>query len=145
MLLLAALALGTSMASCAAVGSPSAADDPERTRGTAPSEPVTPTVPGTPDPQIGEVPDALMLRILDAAAQRADVDVSAIEVRRAEAVTWPDGSLGCREPGEAYVQVPVDGYHVVLDAAGRELDYRASANGNFRYCENPGPNRPSDG
>ncbi|MGZ8475679.1 MAG: hypothetical protein ACXWWQ_05560 [Candidatus Limnocylindria bacterium] len=85
-----------------------------------------------------------MSRILEAAAGRADVDVDELEVVRAEAVTWPDGSLGCPQRGQSYIQVLIDGYHVVLEAAGEELDYRATSDGSFRYCENPGPLPPRD-
>ncbi len=88
---------------------------------------------------VGEVPDELLDRILADAAERAGVAVDDIEVRRAEEVVWNDGSLGCPEPGMMYTQALVDGYHVVLEADGTELDYRASATGDFRLCESPGP------
>ena len=86
---------------------------------------------------------ALLGQILTNAADRADVDVDDIEVLRAEMVVWNDGSLGCPEPGMMYTQALVDGYHVVLDADGTELDYRATTTGDYRFCENPGP--PSGG
>jgi hypothetical protein len=37
-------------------------------------------------------------------------------VVQAEAVTWPDGALGCPEPGIVYTQALVPGYWVVVEA-----------------------------
>jgi hypothetical protein len=130
------------LAGCAATGAPSrddvASDRPMRTD--PPAEPIpSVSAPGV----VGEVPDALLAQILADAADGAGIDIDDVEVVRAEAVTWNDGSLGCPEPDVMYTQALVDGYHVVLEADGTELDYRATANGDFRRCENPG--RPSGG
>ena len=56
-------------------------------------------------------------------SDRLDVPPEEITVVEALAVTWPDGSLGCPQPGMAYVQVPVDGSLVVLEAGGRRYEY----------------------
>ncbi len=85
----------------------------------------------------GSVPNAILEPILADASERAGVDEDEIELMRGEAVTWTDGSLGCPEPGMMYTQALVDGYHVVLDAGGQELDYRVDRSGGFRLCENP--------
>ena len=87
----------------------------------------------------GEVPDDTLAGILSDAAQRTGLPEDAIEVVRAEAMTWSDGSLGCPEPGMVYTQALVDGFHVVLDAGGEELDYRVGQGGSFRLCENGRP------
>ena len=84
---------------------------------------------------IGEVPEAILDAILADAAQRSGVEADDIAVTRAESVTWSDGSLDCPEPGMSYTQALVDGYHVVLDADGEELDYRVTAAGSFVLCE----------
>ena len=55
----------------------------------------------------------------------------------AHAETFSDGSLGCPEPGMMYTQALVDGYQVVVEANGTQLDYRGSGPGQFRVCENP--------
>lgn len=60
---------------------------------------------------------------------------TAVSVERVERVTWPDGSLGCPEPGELYSQAVVDGFRVILRAAGRPYDYRVGRGGAFRRCE----------
>ena len=52
-----------------------------------------------------------------------DVPTEDITVVKALAVTWPDRSLGCPEPGMAYIQVQVDGALVVLEAGGRRYEY----------------------
>lgn len=68
------------------------------------------------------------------AASRMNVDRAAIEVVRAEPVTWSDGSLGCPAPGMQYTQALVPGYRVLLRAGGEMLDYHAAANGHLALC-----------
>ena len=65
------------------------------------------------------------------------MDPSAVTIVEAKAETFPDGSLGCPEPGMMYTQALVDGYRVIVEANGTQLDYRGSAPGKFRICENP--------
>ena len=98
------------------------------------------TAPATSDPPavIGEIPAAQLDAILRDASDRTGADPADIEISRAEAVTWPDGSLGCPEQGQTYTQALIDGFHVVLDAGGETLDYRATAAGSFRVCEESG-------
>lgn len=57
----------------------------------------------------------------------------------AEAVTWRDGSLGCPRPGMKYTQALVDGMQVVVEAGGRQYDYRFGTGDTPRLCE---PQRP---
>jgi hypothetical protein len=89
----------------------------------------------------GEVPAEIMASIVADAADRAGVDPDEVEVIQAMEVTWSDGSLGCPEPGMSYTQALVDGYHVIVDAGGEQLDYRVAGQGAFRVCEDGG--RPS--
>jgi hypothetical protein len=100
-----------------------------------PVEDVTP-VPPENDARVGEVPDELLTEILRDAEARTDVSPDEIEVVRAEAVTWSDGSLGCPQEGMMYTQALVDGYHVELRADAEDLDYRADGRGSFILCEN---------
>jgi hypothetical protein len=90
-----------------------------------------------PPPVTGGVPAELLDEIIADAAERVGVAVADVAVVRAEAVTWPDGSLGCPEPDMGYTQALVPGYWVVVDAEGQELDYRVGRQGSFRLCENP--------
>jgi hypothetical protein len=110
--------------------------DPDRTL--APDRRPEPVPSSSEPPAVtGEVPGGLLDEIIADAAERLDVEASEIVVVRAEAVTWPDGSLGCPEPGIVYTQALVPGYWVVLDADEQQLDYRVGRQGSFRLCENP--------
>ncbi len=42
-----------------------------------------------------------------------------LELEKAEAVDWPDASLGCPRKGEMYAQVITAGYRVTLRAGGK--------------------------
>lgn len=93
----------------------------------------------------GEVPQDLLSKVLADASDRSGLPVDAISVIRGEFVVWPDGSLGCAVPGEMYTQATVDGYWIVLSATGDEYDYRATATGFFKLCEDDGPPTQPDG
>ncbi len=82
-----------------------------------------------------EVPAELLAEIVDHLVAKTGAERSAIEVLRAEAVTWRDGSLGCPERGMSYMQVLTAGYWVVLGHGGQEHDYRAGRGGSFLLCE----------
>jgi hypothetical protein len=100
-----------------------------------------PTMPdATPTPPAG-MPAGLFIEMLEQAAAIAGVTAAEVSVQRAQAVTWNDGSLGCPEPGQMYTQALVDGYWVVLQAGGQELDFRASQQGEVKLCP-PGQGRP---
>jgi hypothetical protein len=58
-------------------------------------------------------------------ARRLGVDPEHLEVVSVEVVTWPDGSLGCPEPGMSYTQALVEGSKVVLGYEGRVYVYHA--------------------
>ena len=45
---------------------------------------------------------------------------------RTKNVTWPDGSLGCPEPGNSYTQALVEGYQIGLRHDDRFFDYRGA-------------------
>ena len=85
------------------------------------------------------IPGDILNSVLDDAAQKLGVAPDALVVTKAEAVTWPDGSLGCPEPGMFYTQALIDGYWIVVEAGGQSLDYRVSGGGNFRICDTPQP------
>lgn len=83
--------------------------------------------------------------IVDAAiaalAEHLSVPTDAVEVVTARAVTWPDGALGCPEPGQMYTQALVDGYQILLRANERVYDYHAGADGEVFLC----PSEEKDG
>ena len=132
------LFLAVIVAACSAACSAAPPSPAPARASIAPAPPSRATVPPTAPPGHGEVPAAVL------AAARADLATlagaeaaGAAEVVRAEAVTWPDGSLGCPVPGMLYVQVETPGYWIVLRANGTEHDVRATATGQLRRCERP--------
>ena len=68
------------------------------------------------------------------AARRTGYDTAALNVTSAEAVIWPDSSLGCPEPGMMYAQALVPGYRIRIQAGSELLDYHASARGRLVLC-----------
>lgn len=125
-----------------------AGDDPTSgsTDGPTPPPPTAdPSVPATPSPSGGDgegaasaVPADLFGTVLEQAAARSGVEPSAIEVVRAEAVTWRDGSLGCPQDGQGAIQSLVEGYWIVLDADGTALDFRTAGTETVLLCEDGG-------
>jgi hypothetical protein len=89
----------------------------------------------------GEVPPAILEPILKEATALAKVGRDQLVVARAESVIWNDGSLGCPEPGMMYTQALVNGYWIVIGAAGRKYDFRVGSEGGFRLCP-PGQGHP---
>ena len=75
-------------------------------------------------------------------AKRTGLSVDQIEVVEARPVTWPDGSLGCPQPGMAYPQVLVDGLLIRLRAAGKIYEYHSGGNRAPFLCENPADGTP---
>jgi hypothetical protein len=85
----------------------------------------------------GALPASIIDPIVADAATRLGVDPSLVRIVAAEARTYGDGSLGCPRPGEMYTQAVVDGYQVIVEVNGTQLDYRGSDPGRFRLCEDP--------
>jgi hypothetical protein len=80
------------------------------------------------------VPRAVRQAVVADAARRFAVDESAVVVSEAEQVTWPDGSLGCPQPGMMYTQVLVPGYRLTARTAGGSMRYHADSRGNVATC-----------
>lgn len=70
-------------------------------------------------------------------AARRGVDASTVEVVEARAMTWPDPSLGCPQPGMLYKQVPVDGVLIRLKIDGTIFNYHGGAGRAPFLCEHP--------
>jgi hypothetical protein len=92
-----------------------------------------------PPPTIGEIPAEILETLHADARDRAGQPNAVITLIRAEAVQWPDGSLGCPQPDMMYTQAIVPGYWVVLELDGESFDYRVSERGGFVLCENGTP------
>jgi hypothetical protein len=87
------------------------------------------------------VPQGILDSILNETAGLAKVSREQLVILRAEPVVWNDGSLGCPEPEMMYTQALVNGYWVVIDAAGQKYDFRVGSRGSFRLCP-PGRGHP---
>ena len=68
------------------------------------------------------------------AALRSGVAIATLQLVRAESVTWPDGALGCPQPGRLYTQAVVPGYRIRIDARSTLFDYHASVRGSLQLC-----------
>lgn len=65
-------------------------------------------------------------RAASALASELRIPRDQVLVLRVDAVEWPDSSLGCPEPGKAYLQVITPGYRAILSAGGREYEYHTN-------------------
>ena len=94
---------------------------------------------GGPPPVVEEkavtnAPAEMIEAALDDAAHRSTTARADIKVISEEAVTWPDGSLGCPQPGMMYTQALVAGYRIVLQAGEQTLNYHAMSRGSPLFC-----------
>jgi hypothetical protein len=87
-----------------------------------------------PVPQDPGVDELVRLAIRDL-AERLNVSQDSIEVVQFEAVIWPDGSLGCSQPGLEYLQVQSEGYRIQLRHADRLYNYHGGGNLPPFLCE----------
>jgi hypothetical protein len=117
---------------------------------TGPESPATGVSPVQPEPEpgetpflepveggleAGEVPPEILEEITADLIKQTGAARPDIQVVRAEAVVWNDGSLGCPKPGEVYIQILMNGYWIVVQVEGVEYDYRVSDSGHFKLCE----------
>ena len=81
------------------------------------------------------------MALIDAAiadlATRIAVPETEIEVVAEESVTWPDGGLGCPEPGKSYTQALVQGGRIVLGYGEKVYVYHYGDNTQPFFCKNP--------
>ncbi len=94
--------------------------------------------PATPTDGEG-VPAAITTAVLDDVVERTGVEPGSVVVIKAEPTVWPNGALGCPEPGKMYTEALEPGYWLVVEAGGQRMDYRVTRRGTLKLCENPGP------
>ncbi len=102
----------------------------------APARP-TPTVPtdgGSPTVTLPSTLEEIVEQARRDLAARLGRAVAEIRVVEARAVTWPDSSLGCPEPGRMYLQVLTPGYRVILEVEGQRYAYHAGRQGPPFLC-----------
>jgi len=68
-------------------------------------------------------------------AGRLNTSQESIQYVQFEAVVWPDGSLGCPQPGLEYPQVQSEGYRIQLRYANDLYDYHGGGNRPPFLCE----------
>lgn len=115
-------------------------DDPTTLQPTsdAPEPTDTTDPPDSPEPSDDAAePPANVQEAVDDLADQLGVTAADIDAGPLQAVTWPDGALGCPEPGRSYPQVLTDGYRLVLTADGEEYVYHAGEGGELTYCADP--------
>jgi hypothetical protein len=88
---------------------------------------------GSASPGSDSLPASVLDPVLAEIARIAAVPVDQVTVVSAESVTFPDGGLGCPQPGVSYTQALVDGYKIVATAGGTTYDYRGTGS-TFRRC-----------
>jgi hypothetical protein len=91
--------------------------------GPAPAEPAAPSQFTEPEQ-----------RAREAVAARLQIAVDFIEVVSSHAFNFPDSSLGCPQPGMAYVQSITPGYRVLVTANSEQFDVRVSG-GRSLICD----------
>ena len=141
-ILIAVLAAGVLLAGCGS-------DSPSQAQPSGQESPVTDMPSDSPSPSdppsAGQTPSASPgpeegpAAAMNDLAKRLGIDAQDVTVVSAQEVSWPDGSLGCPEPGKMYTQMIVEGSVIVLEANGKQYEYHA-ANGRAPfYCEKPQP------
>ncbi|MGF1616345.1 MAG: hypothetical protein ACFCU2_00850 [Acidimicrobiia bacterium] len=93
------------------------------------------TMPEVPPSNPDTAPESVVDRAISDLVDRTTVSSETITVVAAESKTWPDGSLGCPQPGMSYTQALVDGSRVLLEADGRLYAYHAGPDGEPFLCE----------
>ena len=68
-------------------------------------------------------------------ARRKGFPIDEIEFVDFESVIWPDGSLGCPQPGVAYTQVQHEGYLIHLRYTGHIFSYHGGGEITPFLCE----------
>jgi hypothetical protein len=119
------------------------AEQPEISPGESkPAPPVEEVLPIlTPEseiPVISEVPDTYLESLYEFLQTNYSIEKDDLTLIRAESVIWPDGSLGCPQPGMMYTQALVEGYWVQFQHSEKMFDFRLSQKGTFILCDQLG-------
>lgn len=91
-------------------------------------------LPATPVATPGEESDRVLSIATADLATRLALDPARIRLLSAEAVIWPDTSLGCPRPGEVYAQQTIPGYRLRLGANGQDYIYHTDTDSAVILC-----------
>jgi hypothetical protein len=118
----------TATATRAATPQPGAASSPTQAMPSTPT--ATRTASGTTGTPAATPGGAMYPEIVRRAIAHLAADLGVpeaqIEVVSVEPTEWSDSSLGCPEPGHAYLTVITPGYLIFLKAGGRQYEYHAN-------------------
>jgi hypothetical protein len=113
------------LTACAAeAGATEEPSTPETEETSAPTENST-EAPTESPAELTPVEDAVVARL----AENLGMSPADITVVSTEEVDWPDGCLGIQMEGLMCTQVIVPGFRVILEANGREVEYRTNEAG----------------
>ncbi len=85
---------------------------------------------GSPPVGQGMMIEAVMLSL----SEQFDIPAESITVVSVEAVTWPNGGLGCPQEGMAYAEVMVEGSRITLEADGQTYTYHTAGTSEYVLC-----------
>lgn len=122
---------GMSLPTAASSGTPS--PSPNGSDDRASRLPIVSFPTGSPGPAI-VLPPAVLDPVLADAATRSGVPREQLVVVSAESHTWPDGSLGCPQPGQLYIQIVMEGWQATVRAGTTLYDYRGAGTTTFKLC-----------
>jgi hypothetical protein len=90
------------------------------------------------DTKLSVLVQSMLPALREDAARRSGAAAADLRVLLVEDVIWPDGALGCPEPGRVYTQALVPGHRVLIAAPGAleaPMHYHISARGSaWLYC-----------
>jgi hypothetical protein len=95
--------------------------------------------PGIPDATASIQASPLWQAVASDLSAYLDVPVESIQLVSAEAVSWPNGGLGCPVVGMAYTDMVVDGYLLLIMVDGNTYTYHTSGLNSFVHCLNGEP------
>ncbi len=101
----------------------------------------------TPSPTGGELNSVAKEAVETAKADLAErkrIPEESIVVAKVEAVSWPDASLGCPEPGMVYAQVVTPGYAIILEYGLETHEYHSDEGRRVVYCGQVGEEKSAE-
>ena len=117
------------MTACASAPTP-IEEPPGNDEQPAPTAAAEPSSTG--EPSATQLPADLtpaQLGAVQALSESLGVPVEEIKLGSTEAVDWPDGCLGVQEEGVMCTEAIVRGFRILLEAQGREVEYRTNEDG----------------
>jgi hypothetical protein len=79
-------------------------------------------------------PEKLLLLVKKDLAQRLDVPSNSISLESFQPVTWPDGSMGCPQPGMEYTEGLVQGYRLIVRSGDKLYVYDTDTGSKLILC-----------